>query len=82
MRAWFVLLLALGPAAAEDFDPMETITRDRYQPTIQPVPKSCDDIVARRILLPFQWETNATLLRLDGATVPKGFSIDWRTVAR
>ena len=71
MRAWFVLSLALRPAAAEDFDPMEvlirlrdrvvehgervpnhtcveTITRDRYEPTIQPVPKSCDDIVARR----------------------------------
>ncbi len=36
------------------------------------------------ILLPFQWETNAALFRLDGegAGVPAGYSIDWRTVAK
>jgi hypothetical protein len=36
------------------------------------------------ILLPFKWETNAALLRFDGedATVPRNWSIDWRTVAR
>src|SRR4051794_32794241 len=71
MRVLCALLLALWPAAAEDYDPtevlirlrdrvlahgeqvpnhtcVETITRDRYEPTIQPVPKTCDDLVARR----------------------------------
>ena len=32
---------------------VETITRDRYEPTIQAVPKTCDDIVARRKSLAF-----------------------------
>lgn len=71
MRVVFALLLAVAPAAAEDFDPtevlirlrdqvlahgqripnhtcVETVTRDRYEPAVQPVPKSCDSIVARR----------------------------------
>ena len=37
-----------------------------------------------KILLPFPWETNSTLLRFEGngATVPAGFVTEWRTVAR
>jgi hypothetical protein len=36
------------------------------------------------ILLPHEWETNATLLRFpgEGATVPKGIVTQWRTVPR
>lgn len=71
MRTLCVLLLALVPAVAEDYDPteilmrlrdyvvahgqeipnhlcVETITRDVYEPAVQPVPKSCDSLLARR----------------------------------
>jgi hypothetical protein len=71
MRTLCVLLLAVVPAAAEDYDPteilmrlrdhvlahgrqipnhtcVETITRDVFEAAVQPVPKSCDSLLARR----------------------------------
>jgi hypothetical protein len=67
------LVVVLRPESVETREGRAPLAASRVLPKVKGT-----------ILLPFEWETNAALLRFTGigATAPKGFVTEWRTMAR